>query len=63
MGFSKDVDVLVVDGEPAGLLAAETTASAGLSTLVLEQDPEIGNPVRTSGGTSVEKMRCFDIPG
>ena len=65
MGFSKDVDVLVVDGGPAGLLAAETTASAGLSTLVLvlEREPEIGDPVRTSGGTSVETMRHFDIPG
>ena len=39
MGFSKDVGVLVVDGGPAGLLAAETTASAGLSTLVLEREP------------------------
>ena len=63
MGFSKDVDVLVVDGGPAGLLAAETTASAGLSTLVLDREPEIGDPVRTSGGTSVETMRHFDIPG
>ena len=61
MGFSKDVDVLVVGGGPAGLLAAETTASAGLSTLVLEREPEIGDPVRTSGGTSVETMRRFDI--
>ena len=63
MGFSKDVDVLVVYGEPAGLLAAETTASAGFSTLVLEREPEIGDPVRTSGGNSVETMRRFDIPG
>ena len=62
MGFSKDVDVLVVGGGPAGLLAAETTASAGLSTMVLEREPKIGDPVRTSGGTSVETMRRFDIP-
>lgn len=62
MGFSKDVDVLVVGGGPAGLLAAETTASAGLSTLVLEREPEIGDPVRTSGGASVATMRRFDIP-
>lgn len=62
MGLSKDVDVLVVGGGPAGLLAAETTASAGLSTLVLEREPEIGDPVRTSGGTSVETMRRFEIP-
>ena len=55
--------MLVVGGGPAGLLAAETTASAGLSTLVLDREPEIGDPVRTSGGTSVETMRHFDIPG
>ena len=63
MGFSKDVDVLVVGGGPAGLLAAETTASAGLSTLALERESEIGDPVRPSGRTSVETMRRFDIPG
>ena len=62
MGYSKDVDVLVVGGGPAGLLAAETIASAGFSILLLEREQEIGDPVRTSGATSVETMRRFEIP-
>jgi len=60
--FSKDIDVLVVGGGPAGLLAAETTASAGCSTLLVESDQEIAAHVRTSGATSVQTMRHFQIP-
>ena len=62
MESSKDVDVLVVGGGPAGLLAAETAASAGCSTLLVESEPEIAHQVRTSGATSVQTMREFQIP-
>ena len=48
---------------PQDFWRQKPTASAGLSTLVLEREPKIGDPVPTSGGTSVETMRRFDIPG
>ena len=55
-------DVLVVGGGPAGLLAAETAASAGLSTVVVEREQEIGHPVHTSGATALKTMTDFEIP-
>lgn len=59
---NRQVDVLIIGGGPAGLLVAETTASAGHSTILVEREPEIGNPVRTSGATALETMRYFGIP-
>ena len=57
-----DVDVLVVGGGPAGSLAAETAARHGLSTLLVEREPTIGHPVRTSGALALTTAQRFAIP-
>lgn len=55
-------DALVVGGGPAGLVAAETIASHGHSTILVEREQEIGSPVHTSGGIALKTMRDFRIP-
>src|SRR5690242_10830133 len=55
-------DVLIAGGGPAGLSAAETLALRGCSVLVLEQNHEIGSPIRTSGGTFIDEMKVLGIP-
>ena len=62
MRFDKQVDVLLVGGGPAGLVAATTVTATGLSTLLVEREAEIGEPVHTSGATSVQTMRKFQVP-
>ena len=62
MASHESVDVLVVGGGPAGLMAAYAAASGGCSTLVVERGAEIGDPVHTSGATAVRTMQRFDIP-
>jgi digeranylgeranylglycerophospholipid reductase len=57
-----ECDLLVVGGGPAGLALAETAARAGTDVLVLERQPEIGEPVHTSGATAVATVRRFGIP-
>src|SRR5262245_14659796 len=59
MGF----DAIVAGAGPAGLSAAEALARGGHSVLVLEQNHEIGSPIRTSGGTSIDDMEALGIPG
>ena len=56
-----NLDVLVVGGGPAGLAVAERTVRAG-RTLVVHQDPEIGRPVRTSGGSWKTHLVALGIP-
>lgn len=55
-------DVIIAGGGPAGLAAAETLAGQGCSVLVLEQNHEIGSPIRTSGGSFIEEMKALGIP-
>jgi digeranylgeranylglycerophospholipid reductase len=55
-------DVIVAGGGPGGLAAAETIAKAGASVLVMEQNPEIGAPVRTTGGSFIQEMKNLGIP-
>jgi len=60
--MSKDCDVLIVGGGPAGLAAAEAAAKEGVETLVLERQHEIGYPIHTSGGSWVSDMQALNIP-
>jgi digeranylgeranylglycerophospholipid reductase len=55
-------DAIVAGGGPAGLAAAETLAKRGCSTLVVEQNHEIGSPIRTSGGSFVDELDALGIP-
>ena len=56
------VDVLVVGGGPAGLVAARTVAARGYDVLVLERQRSIGETVRTSGATATTTVSRFGIP-
>jgi digeranylgeranylglycerophospholipid reductase len=55
-------EAIVVGGGPAGLSAAVVLARAGRATTVLEQNHEIGSPIRTSGGSFIEEMKALEIP-
>ena len=53
---------IIAGGGPAGLAAAEVLAKRGCSALVLEQNHEIGSPIRTSGGSFIDEMEALSIP-
>src|SRR6185312_1218920 len=55
-------DIVVAGGGPGGLEAAATAARLGCSTIVIEQDPEIGSPTRTTGGSFIADMIELGIP-
>jgi digeranylgeranylglycerophospholipid reductase len=55
-------DLIIAGGGPAGLSAAASAASLRCSVLVLEQNHEIGSPIRTSGGSFVEELDALGIP-
>jgi digeranylgeranylglycerophospholipid reductase len=55
-------DVIVAGAGPAGLAAAEAAARGGLDVLVLEQNKEIGSPIRTSGGSFLPELEALGIP-
>ena len=54
-------DVLIVGGGPAGLSVASHLSNE-ISVVVVHQDPEIGSPVRTSGGSWLSDMEALEIP-
>lgn len=56
------VDVLVVGGGPAGLVAAWEAALAGREVLLLERDRAIGAPVRCAEGVGSKGLRLFMNP-
>jgi digeranylgeranylglycerophospholipid reductase len=60
--LTRRVDVLVVGAGPAGLAVARETATAGLTTLVVERQREIAEHVRTSGMTATSTVRYIGAP-
>lgn len=62
MDWSKQFDLIVVGGGPAGLSAAQIAAKQGISVLVLERSLEIGYPVHTSGGSWITELRQLGVP-
>lgn len=55
-------DVAVVGAGFSGLSASKLLGEAGARTLVIEQNPAIGIPVRTSGGTWLNEMLGLGVP-
>ena len=55
-------DLVIVGASFAGLAAARTAASRGLSTVVIEAKPEVGTRVNTSGILVREAIDEIDIP-
>ena len=62
VGETRQYDVLVVGGGPAGLSAAEAAAKTGARVALLERRKEIGYPVHTSGGSWISDMKALGIP-
>lgn len=56
------MDVAIVGGGPAGLLAAERCAEAGLDVVVFEEHPTIGEPTHCTGIVSLETAELAKIP-
>jgi digeranylgeranylglycerophospholipid reductase len=56
------VDVLVVGGGPAGLVAARVAAERGCQVLLVERDPAIGLPVRCGEGVGSRGIEEFLDP-
>ena len=55
-------DVVIAGGGPAGLCAAFETATAGLSTVVVEKSAAIGIPLRTSGASWIDELTALCVP-
>jgi geranylgeranyl reductase family protein len=54
-------DVVIVGGGPVGGLVAKQISSQGFSTLILEEDKQIGVPVRCAGLVTNRVLRLVDI--
>lgn len=57
-----DFDVAIVGGGPAGTSTARAAAEAGARVLLLERQAEIGNPIHTSGASSLVELRELGMP-
>ncbi len=60
--ISETIDVLIAGGGPAGLATAAAAAAGGRSVLVVHRDAEIGQPVRTSGGSWKQHLDQLELP-
>ena len=58
-----EYDVVVVGGGPAGCLAAKYAAKGGASTLIIEEDTAIGEPVQCAGLISKRAIEESEISG
>ena len=56
------LDVAIIGGGPAGLLAASRLAAAGIDVTVFEEHAEIGAPVHCTGIISLETADYAKIP-
>ncbi|MEM4700383.1 MAG: NAD(P)/FAD-dependent oxidoreductase [Candidatus Nezhaarchaeales archaeon] len=57
------LDVIVVGGGPAGLLAAIEAAKAGAEVLVLEEHDEVGRPTHCAGLVSASGLEMLGVRG
>ncbi|HEY4673420.1 MAG TPA: NAD(P)-binding protein, partial [Nitrososphaerales archaeon] len=61
MGTDADLDVIVMGGSIAGLLAAREVAATGLSVAVFEEHNEIGLPEKCDGLVSTKAIASLGI--
>lgn len=57
------VDVVVIGGGPAGLLAAREAAKKGAEVILFEKDLEIGEPERCAGLLSLTGLEKLSVDG
>jgi len=55
-------DVIVIGAGPAGLAASIIASQAGLQTLLIEKNSEIGYPIKTSAFTFKEVINSWKLP-
>lgn len=58
-GAKHTYDVIVIGGGPAGMMAAGTAASRGLSVLLLEKNPTLGKKLLITGGGRCNVTNSF----
>jgi digeranylgeranylglycerophospholipid reductase len=57
----EEYDIVVVGAGPAGCMAAKYAAKEGVSTLIIEEDAEIGEPVQCAGLISKRAIEESEI--